>query len=163
MEKQGSMSEIGLYTVFYLLMNPDLLRNKIKQILKEKNLSVRKAEQLSGISPTVLSFFLSGRNQDLKIETVSLLAKALNVSLSELLEISLQDLESSQLLPWNGEVLSELCDILKNLLVDKKIQLNNLQIFPVLIEVYYTCTKEEKAIDKNLVRLLFKKSLEKYF
>jgi len=157
------MSEIGLYTVFYLLMNPDLLRNKIKQILKEKNLSVRKAEQLSGISPTVLSFFLSGRNQDLKIETVSLLAKALNVSLSELLEISLQDLESSQLLPWNGEVLSELCDILKNLLVDKKIQLNNLQIFPVLIEVYYTCTKEEKAIDKNLVRLLFKKSLEKYF
>lgn len=163
MEKQGSMSEIGLYTVFYLLMNPDLLRNKIKQILKEKNLSVRKAEQLSGISPTVLSFFLSGRNQDLKIETVSLLAKAIDISLSELLEISMQDLESSQLLPWNGEVLSELCDILKNLLVDKKVQLNNLQIFPILIEVYYTCTKEEKAIDKNLVRLLFKKSLEKYF
>jgi transcriptional regulator with XRE-family HTH domain len=157
------MSQYRLYLDFNFLMNPDLVREKIKQLLKEKRLSIAKAEKMSGIGPTVLRCFLNGQTKNPKIETLSSFAKTMGIELSKLIETTDQELETNQKLPWKGRILAELSNILEDLLEDRKVQLENSQILPILLEVYYTyCNKQQKDMDRDLIKLFFKRALDKY-
>lgn len=152
MEKKFNLLELSC------LMDFDLIREKIREILKKKRWSISKAEKLSGIGSTVLRFFLLGKTQHPKLETLSLFSKAVGIELSELIEIPNKDLEEKLLLPWKGELFCELCVTLSNLMKNKQIVIPNFQALPILTDIYYAIAGEENTLtNKDLIKLFLKK------
>lgn len=140
------------------LMQPDLLRKKIRKLLKEKKLSISKAERTAGIGSTVLRGFLMGKTQNPQIETLSMLSKILEIEVSELLEQPSEELEERYRLPWKGRVFSELCDILLSLTESKGVNIPNFEAFPILEKIYYTiCNDEEnRKPNKEFIEMFLK-------
>lgn len=63
----------------------DLLRKKIKNELESKNISVSKAEKISGIGSGTLRNFLLGKTNSLSIPTLFAILKTLDCSIDQLL------------------------------------------------------------------------------
>lgn len=63
-----------------------MLSNNLKKIRKEKNIGIRELDKISGVSHTIIINIESGKSKNPTINTVKKLAKALDVSIDELVE-----------------------------------------------------------------------------
>lgn len=60
-----------------------LVATKIKEIMKEKELSIYKLEELSGVYNSTISAFLTRKNQTIRLENLYFICQALGTNLSE--------------------------------------------------------------------------------
>ncbi len=63
-----------------------MLSNNLKKIRKEKNIGIRELDKISDVSHTIIINIESGKSKNPTINTVKKLAKALDVSIDELVE-----------------------------------------------------------------------------
>lgn len=56
---------------------------KIKDLMKEKNMSIYRLSKETGISDSLLGKILNGKVENPRIQTVKQIAKALNVTIDE--------------------------------------------------------------------------------
>lgn len=61
----------------------DLVAIKIKELMNEKNISIYKLEDLTGIYTSTISMFLSRKTKTIRLENLLYICEALNVSLSD--------------------------------------------------------------------------------
>ena len=57
---------------------------KIKDLMKEKNMSIYRLSKETGISDSLLGKILNGKVENPRIQTVKQIAKALNVTVDEI-------------------------------------------------------------------------------
>ena len=57
---------------------------KIKDLMKEKNMSIYRLSKETGISDSLLGKILNGKVENQRIQTVKQIAKALNVTIDEI-------------------------------------------------------------------------------
>ena len=57
---------------------------KIKDLMKEKNMSLYRLSKETGISDSLLGKILNGKVENPRIQTVKQIAKALNVTIDEI-------------------------------------------------------------------------------
>lgn len=57
---------------------------KIKDLMKEKNMSMYRLSKETGISDSLLGKILNGKVENPRIQTVKQIAKALNVTIDEI-------------------------------------------------------------------------------
>ena len=57
---------------------------KIKDLMKEKNMSIYRLSKETGISDSLLGKILNGKVENPRIQTVKQIAKALNVTIDEI-------------------------------------------------------------------------------
>ena len=57
---------------------------KIKDLMKEKNMSIYRLSKEPGISDSLLGKILNGKVENPRIQTVKQIAKALNVTIDEI-------------------------------------------------------------------------------
>lgn len=60
---------------------------KIKDLMKEKNMSIYRLSKETGISDSLLGKILNGKVENPRIQTVKQIAKALNVTLDEIVNM----------------------------------------------------------------------------
>lgn len=56
---------------------------RVREILKEKNMTVYRLTQLTGIHPTTMDYIMNCRTKHSNFKTLSIIIKELNMSLSE--------------------------------------------------------------------------------
>lgn len=61
----------------------DLIALKIKELMKEKNLTIYKLESLSGVYSSTIAQFLTRKTKTIRLENLLFLCDALGISLSE--------------------------------------------------------------------------------
>jgi transcriptional regulator with XRE-family HTH domain len=74
----------------------DAVAKRISMLLKEKNMSQYRLEQLSGIQHGSMQCIMNGRNKTVTLSTVIMIAKGFNMTPSEFLDdeiFSSEDLE----------------------------------------------------------------------
>lgn len=59
------------------------ISKRIKQILKERNLTQYQLYKLSGVPQSTISTIINGETKDIKISTIYNICSALNIELSE--------------------------------------------------------------------------------
>lgn len=69
----------------------DALRQRILNLLTEKNLTVSKLSTLAGISRSTLSKFLSKKRKYIHIEVIEFICEGLNMKLKDFFDDSLFD------------------------------------------------------------------------
>lgn len=60
---------------------------KIKDLMKEKNMSIYRLSKETGISDSLLGKILNGKVENPRIQTVKQIAKALNVAIDEIVNM----------------------------------------------------------------------------
>lgn len=60
---------------------------KIKDLMKEKNMSIYRLSKETGISDSLLGKILNGKVENPRIQTVKHIAKALNVTIDEIVNM----------------------------------------------------------------------------
>ena len=60
---------------------------KIKDLMKEKNMSIYRLSKETGISDSLLGQILNGKVENPRIQTVKQIAKALNVTIDEIVNM----------------------------------------------------------------------------
>lgn len=61
----------------------DLVALKIKELMKEKNITIYKLETLSGVYSSTIAMFLCRKTKSIRLENLLYLCEALNISLSD--------------------------------------------------------------------------------
>lgn len=61
----------------------DLIALKIKELMKEKNISIYKLESLTGVYSSTITLFLNRKTKTLRLENLLYICEGLNISLSE--------------------------------------------------------------------------------
>jgi transcriptional regulator with XRE-family HTH domain len=61
---------------------------KIKDLMKEKNMSIYRLSKETGISDSLLGKILNGKVENPRIQTVKQIAKALNVTIDEIVNMN---------------------------------------------------------------------------
>jgi DNA-binding Xre family transcriptional regulator len=61
----------------------DLIALKIKELMKSKNISIYKLEDLSGVYSSTLAMFLSRKTKTIRLENLLFICEGLNTNLSE--------------------------------------------------------------------------------
>ncbi len=132
-------------------MDPTILREKIKAKLKERHLTVAEAERQSGIGPSSLRNFLSGRIKSPTLETITALSKTLKCNLADLLGSEENSINSTfNTSDWKPDIFSNTTEYVKNTLENNKITLRNEEALAALKEIYkFSCTKEGNKVDKE--------------
>lgn len=64
----------------------DAIVKRISKLLKQKNMSQYRLEQISGIQHGSMQCIMNGRNKTVTLSTVIMLAKGFDMSLSEFLD-----------------------------------------------------------------------------
>ena len=61
----------------------DLIAVKIKELMKEKNISIYKLESLTGVYTSTISQFLTRKTKTIRIENLLYLCEGLGITLSD--------------------------------------------------------------------------------
>ena len=61
----------------------DLIALKIKELMKEKNISIYKLENLSGVYSSTLTLFLNRKTKTIRLENLLYICEGLGTNLSE--------------------------------------------------------------------------------
>jgi len=143
-----------------LKMDPDILRNKIRSKIEEKNLSVRQAAIASGISGGTLQNFLAGLTKSPTLDTIAALAKTLDCDLMELIGGSDTVTNSRDYkLPWDSAIFLEASKYVIQLQSDANVLLPSEEAILIIKEIYYySRAKGKNEIDKNFAEWVFNKS-----
>lgn len=132
-------------------MDPTILREKIKSKLKEQRITVAEAERMSGIGPSSLRNFLSGRINSPTLETLTALSTTLKWELSDLLETKDNSFALSYTTAdWDPDVFLNTTKYVKSVVEEGKVTLKNEDALEAIKEIYYfSCTKKGKKVDKE--------------
>lgn len=143
-------------------MDAEVLRNKIRSKIEQRNMSVRQAAKASGISSGTLQNFLAGVIKNPTFETLSALAKTLECDLTELVSSSNIVIKSCDYkLPWNAQIYVEAVEYVQELQDIKGIKLPSEEAIIMVKEIYYySRIKERKSIDKDFAEWMFRKNIE---
>ena len=63
----------------------DLIAVKIKELMKEKNISIYKLESLTGVYTSTISQFLTRKTKTIRIENLLYICEGLEITLSDFL------------------------------------------------------------------------------
>ena len=69
----------------------DAVRKRIKNLLKEKNMNVWQLYKATGVPPSTLSYFLSGKRELIGLKTLLHVCEGFNIELKEFFNDSLFD------------------------------------------------------------------------
>ncbi len=133
--------------------NPDLLRARIQTKLREKQLTIRKAERLSGMGCGSLRNFIAGHTKNPTLETLNALAATLELTLDQLLDFSLETkTESACGRNWNPYVFLRALESVKVTLSDKPMTILSFEEAISMIQDLYDrdCKKEAMTEHKKL-------------
>ena len=61
----------------------DLIALKIKELMKEKNITIYQLETLSGVYSSTIAMFLTRKTKTIRLENLYFLCEALNTSLTD--------------------------------------------------------------------------------
>ena len=61
----------------------DLVALKIKEIMEEKDITIYRLEDLSGVYSSTISMFLTRQTKTIRLENLLFICEGLNISLSE--------------------------------------------------------------------------------
>ncbi len=124
-----------------LRTNPDLLRTQIQKKLREKQVTITKAERLSGLGCGSLRNFIAGHTKNPTLETLNALAKALGMTLDQLLEgteeTKAEDVSKKDN-AWNPNLFLKAVGSLKRLLDQKPMTIASLEeAVSTIQEIYH--------------------------
>ena len=72
----------------------DAIRKRIKNLLKEKNMNVWRLYKATGVPPSTLSYFLSGKRELIGLKTLLHVCEGFNIELKDFFNDSLfEDVE----------------------------------------------------------------------
>ncbi|MBE6674114.1 MAG: helix-turn-helix transcriptional regulator [Ruminococcaceae bacterium] len=80
-----------------LLTVNDAVAKRISALLKEKNMSQYRLEQLSGIQHGSMQCIMNGRNKTVTLSTIIMLAKGFDISVVEFLNDEIFDVKNLEL------------------------------------------------------------------
>lgn len=66
----------------------DAIRKRLKELMKENNISGNKLSLESGIDRSTINRFMRKENKSIKIETITLICQALDISLKDFFDDS---------------------------------------------------------------------------
>ena len=69
----------------------DAVRKRIKNLLKEKNMNAWRLYKATGVPPSTLSYFLSGKRELIGLKTLLHVCEGFNIELKEFFNDSLFD------------------------------------------------------------------------
>lgn len=75
----------------------DAVAKRISALLKEKNMSQYRLEQLSGIQHGSMQCIMNGRNKTVTLSTIIMLAKGFDISVVEFLNDEIFDVKNLEL------------------------------------------------------------------
>lgn len=61
----------------------DLIAKKLKEIMQERNISIYKLENLSGIYSSTIAMFLTRKTKTIRLENLLFICEGLNTNLSD--------------------------------------------------------------------------------
>ncbi len=61
----------------------DLIKNRVTQLIKEKNITPYKVAINSGMNPSTLNNILSGKFKDIRISTITKICCGLNITMKD--------------------------------------------------------------------------------
>lgn len=61
----------------------DLIAKKLKEIMQEKNISIYKLENLSGVYSSTIAMFLTRKTKTIRLENLLFICEGLNTNLSD--------------------------------------------------------------------------------
>ena len=136
-----------------LRTNPDLLRARIQKRLREKQLTITKAERLSGMGCGSLRNFIAGHTKNPTLETLNALAATLGLTLDQFLDFP-QDTqtESARGRNWNPPAFLKALESVKVTLAEKPMTISNFEEAISVIKDLYNrdCSKESIGEHKKL-------------
>ena len=141
----------------YLLLrtNPDLLRAQIQKKLREKQITITKAERLSGLGCGSIRNFIAGHTKNPILETLNALAKTLEMTLDQLLgvteETKAEDVSKKDNV-WNPNLFLKAVETVKNLFGQQSMVVLNLEEAILRIQEMYhrECLTAEANREKIL-------------
>ena len=80
-----------------MMTSNDAVRERIFILLKEKNMTQYRLEQESGIQHGSMQCIMNGRNKNVTLNTLILISKGFNITLSEFLDHELFDYKNFDL------------------------------------------------------------------
>ena len=142
-------------------MDLAILREKIKAKLKEERITVAEAERTSGIGPSSLRNFLSGRIKSPTLETLAALSKTLKCDLAELVRTNESIVKSTAASSiWKPDIFLNTTEYVKSVIENNDIALQNEEAITTLKEIYYfSCTKESNKVDREFADWYLKNML----
>ena len=61
----------------------DLIAKKLKEIMQERNISIYKLENLSGVYSSTIAMFLTRKTKTIRLENLLFICEGLNTNLSD--------------------------------------------------------------------------------
>ncbi|MEI8321200.1 MAG: helix-turn-helix transcriptional regulator [Alphaproteobacteria bacterium] len=133
-----------------------LIKNIRKKII-EQHLTVRALEKKGGLKNAALHNFLSGRVKNPSLEKILSIAKALDCSLSDLIEDH-QALAAQ----WDPSLYSNVLSLVASLLEQQNLYLTKIQIDKIIEEIYsYSLKLAPPSLDKNFANWVIEKHSSK--
>lgn len=154
------MRELIEYLNFYYLMDIDVVRTKVKEILQDKNLTISQLERLAGIGPTSLRYFLTGRTKKPKLEVLIAVAKVLQIDVSELMgdNFDISEISKHQSI-WDENFLKEIIHYFGKLTREQEIKISSLEAFSLIQEFYFLKYNDRPAdVKQSISTWLVKKA-----
>lgn len=118
--------------------NPDLLRARIQKKLREKQLTITKAERLSGISCGSIRNFIAGHTKNPTLETLSALTSTLELTLDQWFDFSQEmKTDSACRRNWSPSVFLKSLESFKVILAEKPMTISSFEEAISMIQNLY--------------------------
>ena len=129
---------------------PDLLRSRIQTRLREKQLTITKAERLSGMGCGSLRNFIAGHTKNPTLETLNALAATLELTLDQFLDFP-QEPKTEYVCGriWSPSVFLKALESVKVTLAEKPMTISNFEEAISLIQGLYAHDYEKEAIGEH--------------
>lgn len=139
------------------------IAKKLRRVMDERQISIYALERSAGMKPSVVQNIIYGRSKNPGVDTVKAIAKALNCSVSDLIEETDGDqhpLFDNSLEPWDLSCFVEVLKAIELVVQEKNLTISQKDTFSLAQEIYnYAMHNPSKIVDPIFVRwLLDKKS-----
>ena len=139
------------------------IAKKLRRVMDERQISIYALERSAGMKPSVVQNIIYGRSKNPGVDTVKAIAKALNCSVTELIEETTGDqhpLFDNSLEPWNLSCFVEVLKSIEMIARERNLTIAQKDTFSLAQEIYnYAMHSPSKSVDLTFVRwLLDKKS-----
>lgn len=137
---------------------------KIKELITEKNISVQGLEKKAGLKINAVRNILTGHSKKPSAENLLAVAKALNCSISELLEEERPESKEAQLKDMefsNHKLLREITQYVIHYYEEKNAKLGTYTFISTIQDIYtYSCDNNNEHFDEKFALWLLAKHFE---
>jgi len=145
------------------------IQQQIKMRMAEKRLSTNELEKQAGLKSSAVGNIIYGRSKNPGIETIQNIARALNCSVSELIEEELSSdanlrnnpVTEIENFPWNSSLYLDCLNVVSNLLKNTNRSIDKNVILNYIEEAYkYSISSEKGKADPHFAKWLIKNNME---